>query len=79
MGKNASPKADKSPQPSPEAPFATFIQLDGRSPVPSQFRVTHPRNHKTAATISSDIFILVDLVEHLAAPCSRLPDSLPER
>ena len=38
MHKNASPKADKSPQTSPEAPFTTFIQLDGRSPVPSQFR-----------------------------------------
>src|SRR6202048_695741 len=38
MDKNASPKADKSPQTSPEAPFTTFIQLDGKSPVPSQFR-----------------------------------------
>ena len=38
MDKNASPKADRSPQTSPEAPFTTFIQLDGRSPVPSQFR-----------------------------------------
>jgi len=38
MHKNASPKADKSPQTSPEAPFTTFIQLDGKSPVPSQFR-----------------------------------------
>ena len=38
MGKNASPKADKTPQTSPEAPFTMFIQLDGRSPVPSQFR-----------------------------------------
>ena len=38
MDKNASPKADKTPQPSPEAPFTMFIQLDGRSPVPSQFR-----------------------------------------
>jgi acetyl esterase/lipase len=37
MDKNTSPKADKSPQTSSEAPFATFIQLDGRSPVPSQF------------------------------------------
>ena len=35
--KNASPKAGKSPQTSPETPFTTFIQLDGRSPVPSQF------------------------------------------
>jgi AraC family transcriptional regulator len=39
MDKNASPKADKTPQTSPEAPFTTFIQLDGRSTVPSQFRV----------------------------------------
>jgi len=38
MDKNASPKNDKTPQTSPEAPCATFIQLDGRSPVPSQFR-----------------------------------------
>src|ERR1700681_2515099 len=38
MDKNASPKADKTPQTSLEAPFTTFIQLDGRSPVPSQFR-----------------------------------------
>jgi AraC family transcriptional regulator len=38
MEKNTSPKADKTPQMSPEAPFTTFIQLDGRSPVPSQFR-----------------------------------------
>ena len=39
MDKNASPKADKTPQTSPEAPFTTFIQLDGRSTIPSQFRV----------------------------------------
>jgi AraC family transcriptional regulator len=39
MNENASPKADKTPQTSPEAPFTTFIQLDGRSAVPSQFRV----------------------------------------
>jgi hypothetical protein len=38
MDKNASVKADKTPQTSPEAPFTTFIQLDGKSPVPSQFR-----------------------------------------
>jgi hypothetical protein len=38
MEKNASPKADKAPQTSPEAPFTTFIQLDGMSTVPSQFR-----------------------------------------
>jgi AraC family transcriptional regulator len=38
MDKNASPKANKSPQTSPEAPFTTFIHLDGRFPVPSQFR-----------------------------------------
>jgi hypothetical protein len=38
MHKNTSPNADKSPQTSPEAPFTTFIQLDGRPPVPSQFR-----------------------------------------
>lgn len=38
MGKNASPKPDKTPQTSSEAPFTTFIQLDGKSHVPSQFR-----------------------------------------
>src|SRR6202045_5135421 len=38
MDKKASPKADKAPQTSPEAPFTTFIQLDGKSSIPSQFR-----------------------------------------
>jgi hypothetical protein len=38
MDKNASPTADKTSQMSPEAPFTTFLQLDGRSAVPSQFR-----------------------------------------
>jgi AraC family transcriptional regulator len=38
MDKKASPKADKTAQTSPEAPFTTFIELDGKSPVPSQFR-----------------------------------------
>ena len=38
MDKKASPKADKTSQTSPEAPFTTFIQWDGKSPVPSQFR-----------------------------------------
>jgi len=37
MGKNASPKPGKTPQSSPEVPFTSFIQLDGKSPVPSQF------------------------------------------
>jgi AraC family transcriptional regulator len=37
MDNNASPKATKTPQTLPEAPFTTFIQLDGRSPVSSQF------------------------------------------
>jgi AraC family transcriptional regulator len=39
MDKKASPRADKTPQTSPEAPFTVFIQLDGKSSVPSQFRV----------------------------------------
>jgi hypothetical protein len=39
MDKKASPDADEIPQTSPEAPFTTFIQLDGRSTVPSQFHV----------------------------------------
>ena len=38
MDKNVSPKAGKIPQTSPETPFTTFIQLDGKSSVPSQFR-----------------------------------------
>jgi len=38
MGKNALPKLDNTPRTSSEAPFSTFIQLDGKSPVPSQFR-----------------------------------------
>src|SRR3979490_627641 len=38
MGKNASPKPDNTPQTSSEAPFTTVIQLDGKSPVSSQFR-----------------------------------------
>ncbi len=38
MHKNASPKADKTSQTLPETPFTTFIQLDGKSAVPSQFR-----------------------------------------
>jgi AraC family transcriptional regulator len=36
MDKNASPKT--APQRPPEAPFTTFIRLDGKSAVPSQFR-----------------------------------------
>lgn len=36
---NASPKADKTPQTSAEAPFTMFIQLDGKSPVPSHFHI----------------------------------------
>lgn len=38
MDKNTPPKADKTPQNSPEAPFTMFIQLDGNSSFPSQFR-----------------------------------------
>jgi AraC family transcriptional regulator len=38
MDTKASPKADKSRQTSLAAPFTTFIQLDGKSSVPSQFR-----------------------------------------
>jgi hypothetical protein len=38
MDRDASPKADETPQTSREDPFTTFIQLDGQSPVPSQFR-----------------------------------------
>lgn len=38
MKKNASPTANQTPQPSTEAPFTTFIQLDGKSSVPSEFR-----------------------------------------
>src|ERR1700726_3199554 len=38
MHNNPSPKADETPEASPDAPFTRFIELDGRSPVPSQFR-----------------------------------------
>jgi AraC family transcriptional regulator len=38
MDKNASPRVDRTAQTSPEGPFTTFIQLDGKSSVPSQFR-----------------------------------------
>ncbi|HEV2396136.1 MAG TPA: AraC family transcriptional regulator [Candidatus Sulfotelmatobacter sp.] len=38
MDKNASAKLHKNPQTSSELPYTTFIQLDGKSPVPSQFR-----------------------------------------
>jgi AraC family transcriptional regulator len=38
MDNNPSPEADKTPEASPDAPFTRFIELDGRSPVPSQFR-----------------------------------------
>ena len=37
MGRTA-PKADAAPNGSPEVPFTTFIQLDKRSAVPSEFR-----------------------------------------
>jgi len=39
MDNNCSPQADKIPQAPPEPPFTTFIQLDGKSSIPSQFRV----------------------------------------
>jgi AraC family transcriptional regulator len=39
MNKNGSPRADEAPQTSPDSPFTTFIQLNGKSSVPSQFRV----------------------------------------
>lgn len=38
MSKNASANGKKAPTPSPEIPFTTFIQLDGKSSIPSQFR-----------------------------------------
>jgi AraC family transcriptional regulator len=38
MDRNASLKADKISQTRPETPFTTFIRLDGKSCVPSQFR-----------------------------------------
>lgn len=37
MDKSASLKADKTSRTSPEAPFTTFLQLDAKSSVPSQF------------------------------------------
>jgi AraC family transcriptional regulator len=39
MSNNASQNSDKTPQASPEASSAMFIQLDRKSSVPSQFRV----------------------------------------
>jgi len=39
MDTNASPKADRTPNTAPEAPFTTFIQSDRTSSVPSQFCV----------------------------------------
>jgi hypothetical protein len=39
MDMNASSNVHKTPQTSPETPFATFIQLGGSSNLPSQFRV----------------------------------------
>src|SRR6202795_391380 len=38
MDTKASPKEDKTAPNAPEAPFTMFIELDGKSPVPSQFR-----------------------------------------
>jgi hypothetical protein len=38
MDNQASPKADRTLGTSPDVPFITFIQLDGKSSVPSQFR-----------------------------------------
>ena len=38
MDKKEFPKAERTPLTSPEAPFTTFIQLDSKSTVPSQFR-----------------------------------------
>ena len=38
MDKKAWSRADTTPEGSPEAPFTMFIQLDGKSAVPSQFR-----------------------------------------
>ena len=38
MDKNTSPERNKTHQTPAEAPFTTFIQLDGISSVPSQFR-----------------------------------------
>ena len=32
MDNNSSPKADKTPEASPDAPFTRFIELDGRFP-----------------------------------------------
>ena len=68
MGRNASPKPDNTPQTSSEAPFTTFIQLDGKSPVPSQFRtpgsftitrleVAGPRMDSASVWDSEPIFV----------------------
>ncbi len=39
VAKQAATNRNEAPQPSPEAPFTTFIKLDGKSSVPSQFSV----------------------------------------
>ena len=46
MDKKASPKADKTPQTSPEAAFTTFIQLNGRSTVQSNEQEGKHASHK---------------------------------
>ena len=40
MDKNALPKPDKTAQTTQEAPFTTFIQFNGKSPIPSQYRTS---------------------------------------
>src|SRR5712692_3494458 len=80
--KNASPKADKTPQTSPEAPFTTLIQLDGRSPVPSQF---HTPGSFTIIRLQSPTGLLdritnrspLSLWHHRATRCGQQTSSLP--
>jgi hypothetical protein len=38
VSKSFSANGKEAPEPSPETPFTTFVQLDGKSSTPSQFR-----------------------------------------
>ena len=38
MSKGISANGNKTPEPLPETPFTTFVQLDGKSSTPSQFK-----------------------------------------
>jgi AraC family transcriptional regulator len=79
MDKNASPKPVKIPQVSPEAPFTTFIQLDGKSRVPSRFhtpgtftitRLQSPAGLPERITKISPVPALLVSISHKSLPSS---------